>query len=71
MVVCFTLRVSIFFTNTPSTVLMLQSMVMHKTLFPVLVGHMSRVWDHVHLTPGKIPPNFDPSDLYVAQRYQK
>ena len=33
MVVCFTLRVSIFFTNTPSTVLMLQSMVMHK--FPV------------------------------------
>ena len=34
MVVCFTLIVSIFFTNTPATVLMLQSMVMHKIPVP-------------------------------------
>ena len=52
MVVCFTLRVSILFTNTPATVLMLQSTVMHK--FPV---------DWI---PSKILTQFDHSHLSVA-----
>ena len=30
------------------------------------VGHVSRVWDHVHWIPGEILPQFDPSHSHVA-----
>ena len=32
------------------------------------IGHVSRVWDHAHLIPGEILPNFDPSHSPVAHQ---